>query len=244
MRGVIRTILRPLESLCDYLIAFLGAAAYGFPSREIVVVVITGTRGKSTTMEFLSKIISETGNAIHSFDAFAPASIPGHFAVQRNIRNAVKNNCTHVLIEIGNEAAMQHFHRFVHMDALLFTNLFAEPEHINLHGSYQAYKDVKLSIIRTLSKSKKHRRLLILNGNDDVCRSLAIVPNTVSTFFAEHQMGDRAVLGGRFSFVWNNMHINGGGEDSSAAYSALGAATCARALGIPPSAIVSGINAA
>jgi UDP-N-acetylmuramyl tripeptide synthase len=243
MEKAIRKIMRPLESLCDYFIAFLGAATYGFPSHEIVVVVVTGTKGKSTVMKYLSQILAETGNSIHAFDALAPESISGHFAVQRNIRNAIKNKCSHVIIEIGNEAAMQHFHRFLHIDALLFTNLFAEPEHIELHGSYEAYKEVKFSIVRTLSESKKHRRMLVLNGNDDVCRSIISVPNTISTLFAEQQITDRKIVGDQFSYVWNHVPILGRGADAHAVHHAHGAATCARALGVPTSAIVRGISA-
>ena len=44
-----------------YVLAFLGALIYGFPSKKIKVIGITGTNGKSTTVNICAKVLEEGG---------------------------------------------------------------------------------------------------------------------------------------------------------------------------------------
>jgi UDP-N-acetylmuramyl tripeptide synthase len=65
-----RLIPPQLFSVYHFLLAGLAALVYGFPSRDIVVVGVTGTKGKSSTVEFLNSIFGVTGkkNAQVRFD--------------------------------------------------------------------------------------------------------------------------------------------------------------------------------
>lgn len=49
------------QPVYHYLLALTGAIAYGFPSRKIKVVAVTGTKGKSSTVEILNAILEEAG---------------------------------------------------------------------------------------------------------------------------------------------------------------------------------------
>ena len=61
MRAVLslvrRIIPQPLLSLYHLTLSFAGAVMYGFPSRKLIVVGVTGTKGKSSTVEFLNSIL-------------------------------------------------------------------------------------------------------------------------------------------------------------------------------------------
>jgi len=90
--------------------------------------------------------------------------MPGRFFLQSFLRQAVDAGCTHAIIEMTSEGARLNRHRFIEMDALLFTNL--SPEHIESHGSFTAYKAAKLEIAQQLLRSEKPDRVIISNLDD------------------------------------------------------------------------------
>jgi len=92
-------------------------------------------------------------------------TMPGRFFVQKFLREAVDAGCTHAVIEMTSEGARQFRHRFIEIDALIFTNL--TPEHIESHGSFEKYKAAKLSIAEAVAKSPKRPRYLVANVDDE-----------------------------------------------------------------------------
>ena len=89
---------------------------------------------------------------------------PGRFFVQKFLHDAVRAKCSYAVIEMTSEAARQYRHAFIALDAVIFTNLARE--HIESHGSYEKYRDAKLSLVRALEKSPKHPRFVVVNAND------------------------------------------------------------------------------
>lgn len=166
--------LRPPYHLA---LAWLGDKIYRHPSNKITVIAVTGTKGKSTTVELISAILSSSGIKTASLstiqfkidDDIRPnlykMTTPGRFFVQKFLRDAVDAGCTHAVLEMTSEGAKQFRHRFIDMDALVFTNL--SPEHIESHGSFANYKEAKLSIARALEKSPKRPRYVVANVDDE-----------------------------------------------------------------------------
>ncbi|MEO8638126.1 MAG: UDP-N-acetylmuramyl-tripeptide synthetase [Candidatus Taylorbacteria bacterium] len=156
--------------------SFVGAVIYRFPSREINVVGVTGTKGKTSTAEVVNAILEEAGfkTALASTLRFKideesrrnmfKMTMPGRFFIQRFLRQAVKKKCTHAVIEITSEAQVQRRNRYIFLDALIFTNI--SPEHIESHGSYENYLNAKLEIAKSLENSRKPRTILVVNRDD------------------------------------------------------------------------------
>ncbi|MDP2705209.1 MAG: UDP-N-acetylmuramyl-tripeptide synthetase [Patescibacteria group bacterium] len=171
-----RSLLSALLPAYHFSVAWLAALAYGFPSRNIHVVAVTGTKGKTTTTELVNAILEEAGysTALASTLRFKighrsernmlKMTMPGRFFLQRFLRKAIKSGCTYAVIEMSSEGAKQFRHRFIELDALIVTNL--SPEHIESHGSYEKYKEAKLSIARKLERSSKKRTVLVVNKDD------------------------------------------------------------------------------
>ena len=159
-----------------YLMALLGAIIYRFPSRKIKVVAITGTKGKTSTVEFVNAILEEAGFVTalagtlrfkireNSRPNMYKMTMPGRFFIQKFLRQAVDAHCDYAVLEISSEAAKQYRHKFIDLDALIFTNL--APEHIESHGSYDKYLAAKLSIAHALEKSPKKNKIISANIDD------------------------------------------------------------------------------
>ncbi len=224
-------------------LAYFGAWFYGFPSRHIAVFAVTGTKGKSSTVEMLNAIFEEAGEKtalVNSIrfkvgDKSTPnttrMSMPGRFFLQSFLARAVKEGCTIALLEMTSEGARQYRHRAIELDALIFTNL--APEHIESHGSLQAYADAKFAIGQALARSSKRPRSIIVNADDrEAPRYLALPLEERLPFSLESQKPFEAdEHGGYFTLNDTRIALRLPGEFSLR--NALGAATLARARGIP-----------
>ena len=165
------------QPIYHYKMALLGAIIYRFPSRQINVVAVTGTKGKTSVVELVGAILEEAGFkvALSSTLRFkiGPQSernmykmtIPGRFFVQKFLRRAVGAGCQYAVIEMTSEGARQYRHKFIELDALIFTNL--AKEHIESHGSYEKYVEAKLKIAKALEQSRKLKRILVVNKDDN-----------------------------------------------------------------------------
>lgn len=92
-------------------------------------------------------------------------TLPGRFFLQKFLRDAVDAACDCAVVEMTSEGAKQYRHRFIEIDALVFTNL--SPEHIESHGSFQKYKEAKLEIAEQLAASGKQPRYIVANTDDE-----------------------------------------------------------------------------
>jgi UDP-N-acetylmuramoyl-L-alanyl-D-glutamate--2,6-diaminopimelate ligase len=159
------------------LLAYAGASRYGFPSKKIVVIGVTGTKGKTSTTELIANIFRVAGekvalaNGIHfvvdeeETKNIYKMSMPGRFFIHRFIRNAVEAGCTYVVIEMTSEGAKQFRHKGIYLDMLIFTNL--APEHIEAHGSFEKYKAAKVSLMESLNPKKTSKSTYLVANADD-----------------------------------------------------------------------------
>ncbi len=173
MRPLIpKPVFRFFQPAYHWLLAFFAALFYRFPSRELAVIGVTGTKGKSTVVYLTAKIFEEAGvkaAALSSIefkinDEIIPnemkMTMPGRFFVQKFLRRAADAGCKYAILEITSEGIRQHRHRFINFDTAIFTNL--SPEHVESHGGFENYKKAKLSFfeyaknVHILNKDAEH----------------------------------------------------------------------------------------
>lgn len=172
-----RKLFQKIQPIYHYSLALLGALIYRFPSEEIKVIGVTGTKGKTSTVEFVNAILETAGKKTalagtmrfkignESKPNLYKMTMPGRMFIQKFLRQAVKARCEYAILEISSEAAKQYRNKFIDLDTLIFTNL--APEHIESHGSYEKYLEAKLSIAKSLEKSCKENKTIVSNIDDD-----------------------------------------------------------------------------
>lgn len=160
-------------SLYHFLLALLGGVIYSFPGSNIFVIGVTGTKGKTTTIELLNAILEAAGKrtAVLSSLRIKIAgeskknplgnTLPGRFFTQNFLKNAVKEKCQYALIEVTSQGVLLSRHRFINWNAGVLTNL--APEHIEAHGSFENYREAKLKFLRYVIKKGGK---VFINGDD------------------------------------------------------------------------------
>lgn len=231
-----------LKSVYHFCLAIFGAIIYRFPSKKLIVIGVTGTKGKSSTTEMINAIFEEAGkktavlNSIRikvdseSVPNTMRMSMPGRFFIESFLARAVGARVEVAILEMTSEGARQHRHRGISLDALVFTNL--APEHIESHGSFEAYADAKFKIGRQLARSRKKYRVIVANADDpQSARYLALPVERQLPFSIKHDKSRSAdEKGGHFMFNDTTIYLHMPGEFSLS--NALAAATLADAFGI------------
>lgn len=145
-----------------FLWAWVGARAHQYPSRHTYVIGITGTKGKTTTLELLNAILEAAGKRTAVLSSLRRKidgesqrnptgnSMPGRGAIQKFLHDARRARCSYALIEVTSQGVVQHRHRFFDWNIGVLTNL--HPEHIESHGSYENYRAAKLSFLQYVLK--------------------------------------------------------------------------------------------
>lgn len=139
---------------------------YRHPSDAMIVVGVTGTNGKSSTVNFLAQILTTLGHTVGytSTAGFNIAgtdvvnamkmTMPGRFTLQRLLRRMANAGCTVAIVETSSQGLIQYRHVGVNYDVALFTNL--TPEHIEAHGGFENYKAAKGILFQHLTaRSRK-----------------------------------------------------------------------------------------
>ncbi len=241
-RLIPRRIFNAFAPAYHYLWALLGALIYRFPSRKITVVAVTGTKGKTSVTELLAAMLEASGYTVAVSNTVRfkigdlsernlyKMSMPGRMFIQRFLRRAVAKGCSYAVLEMTSEGAKQFRHRFIDMDAVVFTNL--SPEHIESHGSYEKYREAKLSIARALATSRKSRTLIVANADEPEGSRFLAVKATERQAYSLRDIEPYEIKKEGASFTFEGRAVSSPLSGRFNLYNILAAAATARRLGV------------
>ncbi len=243
-----RSLYKKLFGAYHLALAYLGALIYRFPSRKLTVIAVTGTKGKSSTAELIYAMLMEAGHktAIAGTIRFCVGdecqpnlykmTMVGRFFLQRFLRKAVSTGCTHAVIEMTSEGALQYRHKGVDLDALVFTNI--APEHLERHGGMEQYVAAKLSLAAHLSGSPKRPRIMVANADDEYGERFLAAPVDIRAPFSLHDAEPYTADDRGIDFVWQGTHFHSLLPGEFNLKNILAALTLCDALGTPRDALV------
>ncbi len=160
-----------LVLMYHYVVAQVACTLYRNPSKKLTVIGVTGTKGKTTTSNYIWATLNAGGikTGLLSTVQFGIAdklelndkhmTMPGRFFIQRKLHEMVQAGCTHAVVETPSEGIKQHRASCIDYSIALFTNL--SPEHLPSHGgSFENYKQAKGKLFKYLSKHSGETTIL------------------------------------------------------------------------------------
>ena len=160
-------------------LAWLSAAWHGYPARRMTVIGVTGTDGKTTTVNLLYHILRAAGlqvgmvstvnavigNDIH--DTGLHVTTPGAPDMQRFLAQMVAAGTTHAVLEATSHGLEQHRVTACEFDVAVVTNV--THEHLDYHGDWERYLAAKARLFTGLATAARKPgvpKLAVLNADD------------------------------------------------------------------------------
>lgn len=226
-------------------IAEAAAARYGFPARLLSFIGVTGTNGKTTTVNILrgllhtasapSASIGTLGVLIGRDGEVVPGGLglttPGPEELHRVLRDLVDRGVRTVAMEVSSHALDQHRVHGIRFEAGVFTNLTRD--HLDYHGSMDEYLGAKALLIGYLSEDGT----AVVNVEQPEWRALPPAPRTVTFGMGR---GDVRAVNVEFDSGGSRWLLTFGGNAAHVRLPLLGDFNVANALAAAAAALATG----
>jgi UDP-N-acetylmuramoyl-L-alanyl-D-glutamate--2,6-diaminopimelate ligase len=240
--------------------AIAGAAAVGWPARELQLAAVTGTNGKTTTVNILRHLLDDSkarsasigtlGVLIGSEGKMHPGgsglTTPGPIELQSLFKELREAGVARVAMEVSSHALHQHRVDGLEFDVAVFTNLTRD--HLDYHGSMKAYFESKARLLEYL----RPHGTAVVNLDDQAWNALPGQRRRV-TFSERVTTAEVHATNIRFTPRGSQWTLSLGGECHEVTLpligdfnvpNALGAAAAAWAFGLKGDRIAAGLSGA
>ncbi|MDQ3907799.1 MAG: UDP-N-acetylmuramoyl-L-alanyl-D-glutamate--2,6-diaminopimelate ligase [Acidobacteriota bacterium] len=230
-------------------LALAAAEAHGHPSRELKLVAVTGTNGKTTTAHIVASIVEAAGARVAVLGTVgyrigeeqfeAAHTTPEASDVQRFLRRAVDAGCRVAVMESSSQALDLRRCDALTVAAAIFTNL--TQDHLDYHGTMERYFDAKRRLFD--GRTGERPAVSVVNIDDEygsrLARELSASGSRVVTY-ALREEADATARGVEYSLGGNRFELatRAGSRALRSplvgqphVYNVLAASACALALG-------------
>jgi UDP-N-acetylmuramoyl-L-alanyl-D-glutamate--2,6-diaminopimelate ligase len=155
-------------------LALLAATFFGYPSRKLKMIGVTGTNGKSTTTFLIKHLLQHASQSTGLIGTVqyevgerrlpAPRTTPESLDLQELLSQCVEAGCRNVVIEVSSHALSQGRANEIEFDLGAFTNLTRD--HLDFHRGMKDYFQAKARLFESLRQSRKKDRKAVINIDD------------------------------------------------------------------------------
>ena len=155
-RFLSKIIPQALKNIYHLAQAIVACLCFGFPGKKLRVIGVTGTNGKTTTTQFIARILERAGKkvAVASTINFqigdkkwvnaSKFTTLSSWQLQRFLREAAEAGCEYVVLETSSHALDQHRVWGVHYAVGVMTNVTRE--HLDYHKTMEGYRRAKRTL--------------------------------------------------------------------------------------------------
>jgi UDP-N-acetylmuramoyl-L-alanyl-D-glutamate--2,6-diaminopimelate ligase len=185
-------------------LAEISARFYDFPANDLVMIGVTGSDGKTTTVNFIYQILKAAGlpagmistvNAVigdETLDTGLHVTTPEAFEVQHYLRRMADAGLEFAVLETTSHGLAARRVQGKDFDIGVITNI--THEHLDYHGSWEAYMQAKARLVEGLSalKHKQHTipPLAVLNRDDRSYPHLVARVHASQITYGQHPQAD------------------------------------------------------
>ena len=177
MKNLVRKILsqKVVNNFYHLPLAILANFTYGFPSRKLKVIGVTGTDGKTTTTNMIYQILKSAGKKVSmvstinaviggkSYDTGFHVTSPDPFMIQKFAKQSVDSGDEYMILEVTSHALDQYRFWGIKFEIGVITNI--THEHLDYHKNFDNYKNIKLKLLKNVRKAVVNENLNIKRGN-------------------------------------------------------------------------------
>lgn len=212
------------------------ASLFGSPTRDLQMVGVTGTNGKTTTTAMISSIVESAGISVRQLGTLTGArTTPEAIDLQAQLRSWAQEGVKCVVMEVSSHALVQHRVGGVMFDVAVFTNIGRD--HLDFHGTEEAYFAAKAMLF-----SEHQSRCGVVNIDDPKGMLLRDAMSIPMVGFSASDAHNVTMQFDAVSYRWNNHDIEVPMGGSFTLMNSLAAATAARTLGLDMKAISQGLR--
>ena len=239
--------------------AAIAAAFYNEPSKELNLIGVTGTNGKTTVTHLIQKILEENnekcaligtlGYKLSSTDKYKDAkhTTPQPPELQRDLRLMADSGIKNVVMEVSSHSLEQNRVGFCCFNGAVFTNL--TQDHLDYHITMRNYFKAKAILFENL----KEGDFAVINADDEYAEDfISVIPEGVKIYKYGVKNNadikadniDFSVDGAKLTVSFNSksreitLHLNG----MFSVYNALAAFAAAIAMGIDDNVIIKALE--
>ncbi len=167
-----------------FAMAPLSSAFYDNPSERLIVIGVTGTEGKSSTVSFIWQLLRACGHKAgfistveYSFGGEAVPN-PQHQTtpeapiIQHHLNEMLQNGCKYAVVESSSHGLSAKLNRCgnIMFDCSVFMNVTLE--HLEFHKNFETYRNDKANLFRALDK---YQHVKTIAGEKRIINSIGIV---------------------------------------------------------------------
>lgn len=166
-----KKVRQPILNQYHLAVAVAANVRYGFPTKNIQVIMVTGTNGKTTTATLIAAMLKQAGHKVglNSTTSYSygdvvvkkegSRTLADMFELQRMFAEMKAAGCEYIVLEATSMGLEQHRLWGVPCDVAVMTNL--TQDHLDYHGTMERYAAAKARLF------KMRPRLIVLNHDDE-----------------------------------------------------------------------------
>lgn len=169
IKGIIADMWQKIKNIYHLIVAIIANIVFWFPSRKLIIIGVTGTDGKTTTVNLIYHILKSSKAKVSMISSIAAVidgkiydtgfhvTTPTSFSLQRFLRKALNLKSKYFVLEVTSHAIDQHRIWGIPFKIGVVTNVTSE--HLDYHKTYDNY-------LKTKAKLLKKSKISVVNSDD------------------------------------------------------------------------------